>query len=228
MNTSKDGAMRIYITLTQSDKTIPFNYQQLITGIIHRWLGKNNDYHGRYALFSFSWLQNVDTTTKGININNESYFFISSTDEKFIKQLVKSILADPIFLNGSKVRDVQIINSREFTKKEHFRMASPILLKRRFGNGKIEHALYNDVDFDALLTENMKRKLEKAGLDSNNIQISVDKTYSESHTKLIEYKGVFNKVNVCPIIIEGTEEQIQFAWCVGLGHSTGIGFGALK
>lgn len=220
--------MRIYITLTQNDQSIPFNYQQLTTGVIHRWLGKNNDYHGRYALFSFSWLQNVDITKKGINLNNDSYFFISSTDEKFIKQLVKSILADPTFINGSKVRDIQIINSREFTNKECFRLASPILLKRKLENGKIAHALYNDVDFDDLLTENFKRKLENAGLNSDHIQIRVDKTYVENHTKLVEYKGIFNKVNICPIIIEGTEEQIQFAWCVGLGHSTGIGFGALK
>jgi CRISPR/Cas system endoribonuclease Cas6 (RAMP superfamily) len=30
------------------------------------------------------------------------------------------------------------------------------------------------------------------------------------------------------VIIKGTPEQLAFAWNVGLGNSTGIGFGALN
>jgi CRISPR/Cas system endoribonuclease Cas6 (RAMP superfamily) len=35
-------------------------------------------------------------------------------------------------------------------------------------------------------------------------------------------------VNWCPIIIKGKPETKLFAWNVGLGNSTGIGFGAIK
>lgn len=220
--------MRLYITLTANKQVIPFNYQQLITGAIHRWLGKDNRYHGRQGLFCFSWLQNVTVSKSGVDLNPNSYFFISSYDADFIRELMKGIMADPIFFCGSKVTDIQIINSKELSDCESFTLASPLFVKRRLENGKVEHALYSDSDFDYLLVTSLKNKLEKAGLDSSSLAIEVDRECPKNNTKLIEHKGVFNRVNFCPVKIIGTREQIHFAWCVGLGHSTGIGFGALK
>ena len=40
--------------------------------------------------------------------------------------------------------------------------------------------------------------------------------------------GIKNKASICPVIVKGTSEQIAFAWNVGVGNSTGIGFGALN
>jgi CRISPR-associated endoribonuclease Cas6 len=45
---------------------------------------------------------------------------------------------------------------------------------------------------------------------------------------MIIYKGIANKANWCPVIIKGRPETKLFAWNVGLGNSTGIGFGAIK
>ena len=45
---------------------------------------------------------------------------------------------------------------------------------------------------------------------------------------MVTYNGIKNRASLVPIVIEGTTEQITFAWSVGLGNSTGIGFGALK
>ncbi|MGN9307593.1 CRISPR-associated endoribonuclease Cas6 [Enterococcus faecium] len=58
--------------------------------------------------------------------------------------------------------------------------------------------------------------------------MSFDRTYYAAKTKLVYYKNIGNKTSICPVIIEGTPEQIAFAWNVGVGNSTGIGFGALK
>lgn len=220
--------MRIYITLTENNKEIPFNYQDLLTSALHRWLGRDNKYHGEQSFYCFSWLQNVSISKSGINLTANSYFFVSSYDANFIKRLMRGIMSDPILFNGSKVKDLQIINSKEFSDVEHFTLASPLFVKRRSTDGNIEHALFSDEDFGKLLTDNFKKKLEKEGIDSSSVEIRVDKDSSRNRTKLINYKEVFNKVNFCPITIKGTQEQIHFAWCVGLGHSTGIGFGALK
>ena len=46
-------------------------------------------------------------------------------------------------------------------------------------------------------------------------------------TKLFRYKQVQCKGSICPVLVSGSTEQIQFAWEVGVGHSTGIGCGAL-
>jgi CRISPR-associated endoribonuclease Cas6 len=68
----------------------------------------------------------------------------------------------------------------------------------------------------------------KAGLQDNTLDIRFDTSYSGAKTKLISYGKIKNRVSVCPIIIKGTPETKAFAWNVGVGNSTGIGFGALK
>ena len=126
--------MRIYITLTQSESIVPFNYQQLLTGVLHKWLGDNNEYHGVQSLFSFSWLQNISITKEGVKIDEGAYFFISSYDSDLIKIILKGALHDPILFNGSRVKDIQIIEHKNFGEKERFMVASPILLKRKLEN----------------------------------------------------------------------------------------------
>lgn len=221
--------MRIYITLTENNETIPFNYQHLLTSALHKWLGRDNSYHGTESFYCFSWLQNVSVTKKGIDLTPNSYFFVGSYDPLFIKKLMRGILENPTFFNGSRVKDLQIIENKEFSNSERFLLASPLFLKRKTSDrSKVEHAVFSDRDFNQLLTENFKNKLEKAGLDSSAVNLEIDTNNPKNKTKLINYKGVFNRANFCPVIIQGTREQIYFAWCTGLGHSTGIGFGALK
>ena len=51
--------MRIYLKLSSNQKIIPFNYQELLTGVIHKWIGESNEYHGKTGQFSFSWIQKI-------------------------------------------------------------------------------------------------------------------------------------------------------------------------
>ena len=64
-------------------------------------------------------------------------------------------------------------------------------------------------------------------LPDNDVNVKFDKEYLKPTIKAVTYNGVLNKGSLCPVIIEGTAEQIGFAWDVGVGNSTGIGFGAL-
>lgn len=219
--------MRIYIKLTKNNKVIPFNYQQFLTGTIHKWLGNDNKIHGNSAKFSFSWLQNTSSTKEGINLNLNSYFFISANDENILKKIIRGIIEDPSMFSGIKARDIQIVNTPQFESPTRFLMASPVLLKYKEENS-VRHVTVNDSDFEQVLNLNLKKKLQKAGIPENNFKIRLDPNSYSRKTKLITYKEVENKTSLAPVIIEGTQEQIAFVWNVGLGNSTGIGFGALK
>jgi len=49
--------MRLIITTTPTTgRGIDFAYQQKMVGVIHSWIGFNNDLHGALSLYSFSWL----------------------------------------------------------------------------------------------------------------------------------------------------------------------------
>lgn len=219
--------MRLYIKLSRNRETIPFNYQYLLTGVIHKWIGENNKEHGKRSLYSFSWLQNTSTVKGGINLNSNSYFFISTYESSLLKAITKGILADPDAFCGSRVIDVQIKETPRFSGEEHFMLNSPILLRKRDGE-KIKHVTYRDEDFNQLLTENLKNKMRMVSMDTEGISVELDKSYAFPQTKLIDYKGIKNKTTLAPVIIKGSPKQVAFAWEVGLGNSTGIGFGAIK
>lgn len=59
------------------------------------------------------------------------------------------------------------------------------------------------------------------------MKVSFDKNYFNPKTKLVRINGIDSRANFCPVIIEGNPEAIRFAWNVGVGHSTGCGFGAI-
>jgi len=66
--------MRIYLSLTKNNKTIPYNYQELLTGTIHKWIGKENEIHGEPNRYSFSWIQNTKASKEGIFLKEGAYF----------------------------------------------------------------------------------------------------------------------------------------------------------
>ncbi|TKK66633.1 CRISPR-associated endoribonuclease Cas6 [Ilyomonas limi] len=219
--------MRLYLKLTRNKELIPFNYQPFLTGALHKWIGANNDEHEALSLYSFSWLQNVEAKPKGINLTRDSYFFVSAYDESLIKQIVKGILDDPSVCFGASIYDIQIAENRAFGNEERFTVASPVFIKRRLNN-KEKHFTYDSSESNKFLTETIKKKLSASSLPTEGISIRFDESYSNPQIKIIHYNNVGNRVNICPVIVKGTPEQIAFAWNVGIGNSTGIGFGALK
>jgi CRISPR-associated endoribonuclease Cas6 len=219
--------MRLYLQITKSTQTVPFNYQHYLTGALHKWIGQGNEIHDKTSLYSFSWLQEVNTSTYGIRTTDRSSFFISAYDDKLLKTILYGIRQDPVIGFGIKVSGVQITAPPIFSSKEVFHTASPIFIKRK-QDGNEKHIEYNDPNAGEYLTEVLQKKLTIAGLSGEGLRISFDATYPAPRTKIIKYKEIGNRVNICPVIIEGTPEQIEFAWHVGVGNSTGIGFGALK
>jgi CRISPR-associated endoribonuclease Cas6 len=190
-------------------------------------MGNENVEHGNVSLYSFSWLQNIDTIEKGIDLKKDSYFFISAFDDSLIKTIMNGIMDDPSVCFGSSVSAIDIQENPEFSSLQRFAIASPVFI-RRFDEVKDNHICFDDEKASFYLTETMQRKLTLAGLPTDNIKVRFDLTYPNPKTKVITYKGIGNRVNVCPVIVEGTPEQVAFAWNVGVGNSTGIGFGALK
>lgn len=220
--------MRLYLKLTETRELIPFNYQPYLTGTIHKWIGERNEVHDSLSLYSFSWLQNVVVkNNKGITLTNDSYFFISAHNEGLIKQILKGIMNNSDVCYGSYVSDVQIATDPSFYGRQTFFSASPVFIKRRIDNNE-RHITYEHSSSALYLTETLKKKLQAANLATEGVSVKFDETYQAPRTKVIRYNEIGNRVSVCPVVIEGTMEQLQFAWNVGVGNSTGIGFGSLK
>lgn len=218
--------MRLHIHLSANKELVPFNYQETQVSKLHYWLGKNN-VHDAVSLYSFSWLRDGKALgSKGLEFKDGSKYFFSCHDVDLLKHIIGSIQKDNSFGYGMSITSLTLEKEPIFRNENRFHVASPVFIKRPVG-GKTKFYYPTDEEADILLTETLINKLKKAGLNSKGVNVRFDENYQNIAIKGATYKGIQNKGAMCPVIIKGTQEQLAFAWNVGVGSSTGIGFGSL-
>jgi CRISPR-associated endoribonuclease Cas6 len=178
-------------------------------------------------LYSFSRLEGGKATPKGLEFEKGTSFLFSSHYPDLIKKMISGIQSDPSMFNGLAVSEIIIQEDPDFSGRNLFFSASPIFIKRKVEE-RVEHILFFDPRASDCLKETLQTKMKEAGITDDSLKIRFDETYPKAGTKKITYKGIENRANWCPVIIEGKPETKLFAWNVGVGNSTGIGFGAIK
>lgn len=138
---------------------IPFSYQPLLTGCLHKWIGLENKEHDRTSLYSFSWLQNVKTSKSGIDLKPNSTCFFSFHDDQLAKKVISGIMDDPALFCGVEVRGVDMRLTPEFSTEERFIASSPILIKRADENHKEKHFAFEETESNTLMTQTLQTKL---------------------------------------------------------------------
>jgi CRISPR-associated endoribonuclease Cas6 len=219
--------MRLYFKTSFNNKPIPWDYQHFLVGAFHKWMGKENKEHDSGpSLYSISWLSGAVTTKKGLSFPDGAYFFFSSHSGDLCDRIISGVRESNELFSGLKVEEITIADRPKFTEREYLYSASPILIRKKEGD-KFIHMQWDDEESDNRLTEVIHTKMKIAGL-SGNLQIKFDKEYKKAKTKVVNYKDIKNKANVCPVIVEGDPELIRFAYNVGIGESTGATFGSVK
>jgi len=219
--------MRIYIDLSPNQKPVPFTYQTNLVGAFHKWLGQNA-IHDTISMYSLSWLTGSKKYKGMLEFPEGARWFISSPDRELIKVLVDGIFSDPALAFGMNVESLTIRETPSFGEEHRFLVNSPVLVKRKLeGDENETHFIWDQPESDRYLTETLLHKLGEAGLNNKNIEAQFDRAYSGAKTKMVKYKDINNRASLCPVILKGDPEAISFAWDVGVGNSTGIGFGAL-
>ncbi|MCB0534606.1 MAG: CRISPR-associated endoribonuclease Cas6 [Saprospiraceae bacterium] len=219
--------MRIYLKLSKNKEIVPFDHQINLVGAFHKWIGRNT-IHDQVSMYSLSWLRGGKGLGKtGLIFPEGADWFISTYDVELVKKTLNGILDNPQVAFGMNVVEVTLRETPGYESGSRFYLGSPVLIKRNLGE-KQKHFTFEEVETDTLLTETFHFKLSKAGLPVTGAFVRFDREHPAAKTKLSTYRNIQNKVNYCPVIIEGSPEQIGFAWDVGVGNSTGIGFGSLQ
>lgn len=217
--------MRLHFELSPNTEIVPFDYQHFLIGAFHKWM-RWNQIHDKLSLYSFGWLGGARRVSEGFSFPNGAKWFVSIWDDSQMKKLMQGALNDPEVCSGMHVRQIIIQEAIDTPHRNSFSLASPVFIRKYDENFRAQHLTWKDNDAGLYLTQTMKRKLKKAEIEKD-VKIYFDDSYQNPKTKLVTIKGVGNRANYCPVIIEGDEEVINFAWNVGVGHSTGSGFGAL-
>jgi len=221
--------MRLHFTLSPNQQPVPFAYQHYLTGALHKWLGRGNDLHDALSLYSLSWLNGSLLRRDALEFPRGARWFISFHDESLADAIVTNALADPEVCCQMRVTRIEQQATPQFGSRHTFKVGSPILARSKEIDGKVKHYIFSDPEADATLTATLRHKLDRAGLGAphNEVVVKFDKTYRNPKTKLGTIKDIHNRASICPVIVEGTPEAVQFAWNVGIGHGTGSGFGCL-
>lgn len=189
-----------------------------------------NEIHDELSLYSIGWLNGSTATENGLDFPDGAAWNISFWDQRYEKRLIEGIRKDPEVAWGMSVRQINEVDLPEVTAKEQFFLDSPVLVRKRLNGGTREHLLWDSEEADQIMTDLLRKKIKESGLsdEHQNVSVRFDRDYENPKSKLVTIKNVSHKASFCPVIVEGTEQAIQFAWCVGIGDLTGSGFGSLQ
>lgn len=220
--------MRLLLTLSSNRTPVEFNHLHILAGALHKWLGPNEEHDG-LSLYSYSWLQGGRANGRGLHFPKGAQWHISALDSDFLSRSIQGIFRDPGIRWGMQVEQCQVAPPPQFPDfgEVRFLCASPIFIKRTLPDGEEKHYLYTDPESDRLLTETLQHKLRAAGLPDTGVSVRFDRDYPKAKTQKVMYRDIGNMSNYCPVHVQGTAEQLAFVWTVGLGNSTGVGFGGL-
>ena len=222
--------MRLQLYLDAPER-VPFDYLPTLKSTFHRWAGPDEALHDGLSLYSYAWLRGGRAGRGGIHFPDGAHWFISAPGTALVQRLVGGVVRAPALGLGLTVRDVRMLAAPAFTAGEQaFRVASPVFIKHETERGRpADHLLPGHPLADELLTTTLRHKLRQADLPDEGAAVRFDpNSIAAAKTKLFRYKQVQCRGSVCPVLVSGSSEQIQFAWEVGVGHSTGIGCGALE
>lgn len=216
--------MIVKIYFSKPTVNITINNQKMLNSYIHRCLGKNNEYHNSFSDYAISSLQGGTATKDGFLLFNQNpYIIVSSNNFNFISKLINGVQFSGEEMCSMKYDRMEIEEYKTHNYFDKIVTISPILLKDK-SNRKIT---INDDEWVNTLTNQCKSKLHHLGIDDDSFKIEI-RNKNKAKSKLIWVGDVFNPCSMVSLIVYGNKKTRLALYNVGLGNSTGSGFGTIK
>lgn len=221
--------MRIKILLSKTDKELPINNQHIVNSFIHRALGKDNKYHDAKSDYSISSLQGgkLIKGTDRIKIEDRGYITITSLNQEFLNNILISLYTTD-FHEDIKVSGIEFIEEYFYNGWNHFATLSPFIIKEYVDKKTYSFSTLNDNNFQDKVKQHLVNKVSKINpdLDLKDFEVVINKNPSHK-VKGVLVKNVINKANQCQVSIKCSKKVAELIYNIGLGQSTGSGFGTI-
>lgn len=217
--------MRLKIFLTMPTEKVPVNNLDMLISFIHKCLGKNNKYHDAFSKYCISSLQGGKLDKDGFLSfdNSEPYIIVSSIDNEFIETFVKGLYETKATVMSMSFNRLEIPPLTIQKYYDNVMTISPILLKNK-SDRKIT---FEDPEWLDLLNQKTVAKLKNVGIEDPTFKIEL-RSPDKAKRKLVWVGDVFNPSSMVSLKITGTKKAREAVYNMGLGNSTGCGFGAVK
>jgi len=227
--------VRLNLKLTASNETVSYNHLHRLTGFLHHRVGEN-ELHDDLSLYSFGWLEGGQGAEDGdgLAFPQGAAWRVSFHDASHAKRLIDGAMQAPEVFCGMRIFEIKEQEAPAFNGSHRFKTdGAPVIARRYREDGSREYLLSGEHPEAAgeVMTRVLRRKLTAAGYDQEHpesVTVQFDEMYPHARDKVATVKGTDHKGSICPVVVEGTPEAVQFAWTVGAGELTGSGFGALR
>ena len=229
--------MRIKINFKKTTESIPvrrFNYlNKEINGFVNMLLGNNNEYHGKFSRYSVSPMLGYvfNRADKTIEFPSGAYINISTDDDVFMNRIVAGLLkiksevkVGHLYLN----RD-NMFNVSDFQIGRYFdiiRTTGPVIVK----DGSEAVTFKSDEErFLKILRNKSVKKLVHNGIDEETaetlkFQLFHPENAREEVWEIGKQKNIVSRVM---LVVKGNKTVREKLYNLGLGVSTGFGFGSV-
>jgi len=223
--------MRLKINFSKNLTSVRINNQSDVNYFIYtKCLGKNNKYHNAKNDYSISNLYGgkLNLDKKTLSFNNGGFIIISSKNEEFLNDIIKGLYNNDVLFNGMKFINIEFISENFYDGWNYFSTLSPFIIKKYISKDKYDFYTFNDDNFNEIITERTKNKLLKINNKLNLSEFKIEILKHNKHKiKKILIKNVKNYANQCQINIFCKKEVAELIYNLGIGQSTGCGFGTI-
>lgn len=217
--------MRIKINYSKNTSDVSIYNQSLLNSYIHKCIGINNKYHNTKSDYNISHLYGgkLNKVNNTLEFKNGGYFVVSSNDGELVNKVLVGILNNQELFSGMKFSGVDYVEEQFYNGWNHFATLSPILIKQ--GGGFLK--LTSD-DFEIKVQSYLINKLSKINskLDLSDFKVKIPKHHTHKVKKVL-VKNVINLANQCQISIHTNKKVAKLLYNIGVGQSTGSGFGTV-
>ena len=222
--------LKVYLKVKEGGDIMPKS-PSILNTYIHRCLGKDNKYHDAKNDYCISTISNIkyNDDNKTVIVTNKSYFIISSLNKKFIKK-IRNAITDRKFgiYRDIRVGEIEIINEEIVDGWNNFQTLSPFLIKIYQDKKNYTFLTLNDPDFENVVKDYLIKKLVKINpdLDLTDFKLNI-KNSDKNRVCKVMLRNVKNLANRCRISIFCKKEVAELLYNIGIGQSTGAGFGTI-
>jgi CRISPR-associated endoribonuclease Cas6 len=221
--------MRIKLLLSATNNELPINNQHIVNSFIHRALGGNNKFHDSKNDYSISplqggkWIKN----TRNISFKNGGYILITSLNKEFLDSIMLGLYTTS-FYGDIKVTGLEFIDENFINGWNYFVTLSPFIIKKYSSKKDYTFNTLYDDNFELLVKEYLINKLGKINskLDLSDFNVVIPK-HDNHKTVNTMVKNVKNIANSCHINIYTNKKVAELLYNIGIGQSTGCGFGTI-
>ena len=248
--------MRIMMKLNSPfPQLLEYNYNHYLNGFLYNMIGKSNieistKLHNEGYLakgktikplvFSRLYFDNRKATKRGLIVEGEGRWFVSSLYEELLLPFISStaqqyklVVGDVSFL----IDEVQIMRKPKFTDDMDFTMLSPTVAPKRIPeqNNRLKFCHPMENEFYDILKENILRKYKLIYKTdySGDRPLNFSVTYPEKMdikkaACLVRYRSQNIKCYMFPITLTGDPKLIELCYELGIGSYNIQGFGMLE